>query len=93
MLNEKDLENVRKAAQISGYLDDLGLRRLYAKWLLIAMGAQLAVVDVIFLAYCVGNDWNVPTSAIDIFMGSTIVQVFSVVVVITRYLFPTRDVS
>lgn len=93
VLDERDLERAKKAAQVAGLIDDLDLRKSYAKWLLIMLAVELAIVNAIFVAYCVGNHWRIPTSAIDIFLSSTVVELFSVILVVTRYIFPKRDDS
>lgn len=90
VLSESDLERAKAAVGIRGALDDLELRKRYAKWLLIGLGVELFWVNVIFLAYCEGNNWDVPANVIQLFLGSTVLQVFGVVLVITKYLFPVR---
>jgi hypothetical protein len=67
--------------------DERGLRREYAKKLIIAMFVQLAVVDVAFVAIGVG--WlDVPETAINTFIISVFGEIAAMVFFITKYLFP-----
>lgn len=74
-------------------LDDLKqltrLKRIYGFWILGLMGGQLVVVNAGFLLYtALGYDWAPPTGAVQLWLTATFVQIVSVVVVITRSLFP-----
>jgi uncharacterized integral membrane protein len=71
---------------------DIELREKYAAWLLIMLAIELAVVNVIFVAYAwAGERWHLPEGVIQIWLGATFVQVVGVVTVVTKYLFPRRD--
>jgi len=71
---------------------DLELRETYAKWLLAILAIELVVVNVIFCLYAAkGRDWRLPDGVIQIWLGATVVQVVGIVTVVTRYLFPRRD--
>lgn len=73
---------------------NIELKKTYAKWMLIGMGAQLLVANVIFVAYAwVGVGWEVRPSVMHSWLGATVIQLVGVVYVITRYLFPNRDES
>lgn len=68
---------------------DLGLKILYARAGLIALGVQILIADAAFFLYGdIGVHWKIPASVIDVWLGATVVQVVGVVLVITRYLFP-----
>jgi hypothetical protein len=67
------------------------LRKKVAKYAYIAVAAQIAVADVVFILYaCVGRGWNLPSAAIGAWLAATVVQSIAVTLVITRYLFPPR---
>src|SRR4051794_29132201 len=52
---DADIATGKSAAELKGKLDDLDLRKKYAKWLLIAMGAELGLVNGIFFWYGIAN--------------------------------------
>lgn len=65
------------------------LKERYGKWILILMAAQLAVVNAVFLLYAwLGFDFKPPDGIVQVWLVATFVQIVSVVVVITRSLFP-----
>jgi hypothetical protein len=67
------------------------LKQRYGKWILILMGLQLAVVNLVFLLYAwLGFDFKPPEKIVQIWLVATFVQIVSVVVVITRSLFPNE---
>lgn len=65
------------------------LKRFYGVGVLCLMGAQLVVVNAGFLLYtALGFDWAPPAGVAQVWLTATFVQIVSVVVVITRSLFP-----
>ena len=66
------------------------LAQKVANGAVIAAVAQVALVDVGFFVYGFANSWDVPAGAISAWLGATVVQVFAVVLVVARYLFPER---
>lgn len=69
---------------------DIVLKRLYARRMLAGLAVQIAVADGVFVAYAwAGRNWDVPPSAMQVWLGATVIEVVSVVLVITRYLFPS----
>jgi hypothetical protein len=65
------------------------LKRFYGRWILIMMAAQLLVVNGGFALYSwLGHDWAPPDGVVQVWLTATFVQIVSVVVVITRSLFP-----
>ena len=69
------------------------LRRTYATRLFALMVAQVAVADAVFVAYAwAGESWALSTSAIQAWLAATVVQIVGVFYVVTRNLFPNRDV-
>lgn len=68
---------------------DIELKRLYARRMLLGLALQIFVADVVFVLYAwLGKKWDVPTEAIQVWLAATVIEVVSVVLVITRYLFP-----
>src|SRR5262249_34874324 len=65
------------------------LKERYGKWILILMGAQLLVVNMVFVIYAgLGYGFKPPDSIVQLWLGATFAQIVSVVVVITKSLFP-----
>jgi hypothetical protein len=54
------------------------------------MAAQLIIADTAFFLYGLENDWEIPVAAINVWLGSTVVQVVVVVHTVARYLFPAN---
>lgn len=71
---------------------DIQLKKTYARWLLWLVAFQLLVTDAVFIAYAwAGKSWDLDTAVIQVWLGSTLVELIGVALVITRYLFPRRD--
>jgi hypothetical protein len=71
-----------------------GLKRTYARWILVLLGFQLALANGIFVAFAwAGRDWELTTPVIQAWLAATVVQIVGVVFVVTRHLFPNRDES
>jgi hypothetical protein len=101
-ISQEDLE---KAVPIEGldphdhqalagldHWQDIRLKKSYAKWLLLLVAGQLIVTDLVFVAYAwAGENWHLDAGVIQVWLGSTLVELVGVVLVITRYLFPRRD--
>ncbi len=69
-----------------------GLRQSYADWIIRVLGAQLLVADAVFVVFAwVGENWQLSSGVIEIWLAATVVQVIAVVAVVTRHLFPDRD--
>lgn len=80
------------AVRLASLRADLGYRRTFAQQFRIGMFIQLAIADLVFFIYAwVGEDWKVPTAAINVWLSATVVQVIGIVLVITQNLFPRRD--
>jgi hypothetical protein len=76
------------------YRQDIGLKKTYAYILLGLLGGQVIAADGVFVTYAqVGADWNLSAPVIDVWLGATLVEVVGIVYVVTRYLFPRRDVQ
>ncbi len=70
--------------------DDLLLRKIVARGALSIMVIQVAVADGVFIKYAQANQWNLDVTAIHAWLAATVIEVISVVLVITRYLFPSE---
>jgi hypothetical protein len=67
-------------------------KQFYARALLAGLGAQIAVVDGVLFGYaCKGVHWKIDPNLIYVWLSATVVEVISVVYVVTRHLFPSRD--
>jgi hypothetical protein len=67
---------------------DSGLRRWLGYGALGVMAGQLVIADGAFVVYGFKNGWHIPVAAINVWLGSTVVQVVVVVHTVARYLFP-----
>jgi hypothetical protein len=64
------------------------LRNGIAVAALVVMALQVLAANGIFAWYGAAGGWDVPAMAITAWMGTTVVEVVSVVLVIVNYLFP-----
>ena len=67
-----------------------GLRNGIAIAALGLMALQVLAANGIFAWYGVAAGWAVPSSAVSAWMGTTVIEVVSVVLVIVNYLFPAE---
>lgn len=89
-----ELPPVLKHLPQKDHHQDIKLKRIYAVSLLIALGIQLLIADGVFVAYVwAGENWRVSPDVVNVWMGAAVVQVIGVVIVVTRYLFPRRDLQ
>jgi uncharacterized membrane protein YkvI len=79
-----DLRRSKKASEVA-------LHRRVGNGALILMVVQVLIADTAFYFYGFFNDWDIPTAAITGWLAATVIQVVSVVLVITRSLFPVDD--
>jgi hypothetical protein len=71
---------------------NISLRGWYALSLLAGLGLQIAIVDVVLFGYAwKGVHWRVDPNLIYVWLSATVIEVISVVYVVTRHLFPGRD--
>jgi hypothetical protein len=66
------------------------LRNAIAVAALILMALQVLAANGIFAWYGLAASWDVPSAAVTAWMGTTVVEVVSVVLVIVNYLFPAE---
>ena len=59
-------------------------------WVVMALMVltEVAMVLLFFMYMAKGAHWNPPSSTLNLWIGATTAQVFSVVLVVTRHLFP-----
>ena len=70
---------------------DITLKRWYAVSLLVGLGAQILIVDVVLTLYAwKGVHWHIEPLISDVWLGATVVEVIAVVLVVTQHLFPSR---
>ena len=70
---------------------EIDLKRFYAKWLLVGLGAQIAVIDAAMMLYAWrGVHWKIDTNLVSVWLSATVVETVSIVYVVTRHLFPER---
>ncbi|MGN6557557.1 MAG: hypothetical protein ACTHLH_06050 [Solirubrobacterales bacterium] len=86
----KELPPERKARLEGDDLEELiKLKRFYGRVVLGLMTLQLVVVNAGFLLYTwKGYHWKPPDGVVQVWLTATFVQIVSVVVVITKSLFP-----
>ena len=70
---------------------NIKLKGTYAWTALVCLAVQLPLADIVFGLYCHALSWNVPSSAMECWLGATVVQVIGVVLVVVRCLFPSRS--
>lgn len=87
----EDLGIEAKKVEIERQRSDLNLGRRYAMVLLGALAIQIAIADGAFYVYGFYNHWDVPVSAIQVWLAATVIEVIGVVAVITRSLFPNNN--
>lgn len=70
---------------------ETALKKFYAKWLLVGLGAQIAVIDAAMMLYAWrGVHWKIDTNLVSVWLSATVVETVSIVYVVTRHLFPER---
>jgi hypothetical protein len=68
---------------------DLRLRKRVGTFAIFGVSAELVIANVVFVCYAwAGEGWKVPTGAINVWLGATVIQVIGILYVITNYLFP-----
>jgi hypothetical protein len=86
-----DLGIEAKKVEIERQRSDMNLGRSYARVLLGALAVQIAIADGAFYVYGFYNSWDIPVTAIEVWLAATVIEVIGVVAVITRSLFPTKS--
>ncbi|MBB1333820.1 MULTISPECIES: hypothetical protein [unclassified Pseudoalteromonas] len=71
---------------------DRELKKSYANWFIKILIGQLIVMNIVF--FCVGFGWLAFDEwSLNLYMGSTLAEVFGVILVITKNLFPTKPTN
>ena len=91
-IEREELDPITKA-EVKDKETDTDLKRVYAYGMIGILGAQLLIMNIVFVA--VGCGWikYEDSSYLKIFMGGTLAEVFGVILVITRYLFSKNGTS
>ncbi len=94
----RDLEHEERAQEISLRRlfaeQEHGLRQKYADWIIWLLGAQFVIADGVFVVFAwAGRSWDLSPGVIEVWLAATVVQVVGVVAIVTRHLFPGREVS
>jgi hypothetical protein len=72
----------------------LALRSEYSAWFKWLLTIQVALADIAFLAYAwFGVHWHVPATAMSAWLASVVAQVITIVVTITRGIFPAAEAA
>lgn len=80
------------AEQHSDLRQNIKLKKWYAISLLIGLGVQILIVDIVLFLYAwKGVHWKVDVNVIYVWLSATVVEVIGVVYVVTRHLFPTQS--
>lgn len=70
---------------------EMKLRERYANDLLGHMGKQLLIANGVFVAYAwFGVGWKIPPAVMNVWFSATVIQIVSVVTVVTTSLFPRK---
>jgi hypothetical protein len=88
-LVERDEIAVREKIEVQKDKVDLGLQKVVGWGALFVMILQLGLADLVFIKYADSKGWgNIPTGAIQAWLGATVIQVVAVVLIIARSLYP-----
>jgi hypothetical protein len=75
--------------QIYDLQQDRALKKTYAKWFIGILIGQLVIMNLVFLA--TGMDYlHFEQWGLNLYMGGTLLEVFGIVLVITKNLFPQK---
>jgi hypothetical protein len=86
---ETEVEALRE--ELASEVQNRKLRYPVAIGALALMVIQVALSNAIFGWYGDTNAWDIPSAAISVWMGTTVVEVIGVVLVVMNYLFPTAE--
>lgn len=83
------LDKERKRLSNLEFEEEIDLKRNYGKWFLFILGAQLLLMNMVFIAN--GFNWlYFKDSTLQIYMAGTLTEVFGLVLVVTKYLFKKK---
>ncbi|MGX6447066.1 hypothetical protein ACVU7I_03195 [Patulibacter sp. S7RM1-6] len=87
-LTQAEFEAQRRAQRIQAARQKLANRRRVANGALVLMALQIVIVDLLVTLIAKHHDWSLNDGVFKTWLWATVVQVISIVLVITRYLFP-----
>lgn len=87
-LENKETELAKLKDELETEKENRSTRRYVANVALGVMLAQIIAANGTFIWYGDSNGWEISPAAISAWMGATVIQVVSVVLVIINYLFP-----
>ena len=90
-LEEKEADLAKKLDALDTEQENRKTRRWVANVALTVMLMQIVAANATFIWYGDTNGWDISPAAISAWMGATVIQVVSVVLVIINYLFPNPD--
>lgn len=85
----ENLDDEHKRAVTNDLKTDTNLKKIYATWFIGILIGQLLIMNAIFVAVGYGC-LTFESGVLKLYMGGTLAEVFGIVIVITRYLFPGR---
>jgi hypothetical protein len=89
----KDVYRELEKAQIANARTDVSLRRFIGYGAVVVTAAQIVVADYLFFRYGHDNSWSIPVGGIQAWLAATVIQVFIIVRILAKYLFPPDNPS
>ncbi|KAB7681375.1 hypothetical protein GBN23_06140 [Plesiomonas shigelloides] len=89
-INDSDPSLAREHAKTEDLRTDTQLKKIFAVTLLIVLGIQLLLMNIIF-ALIGAKVLEFENFVINLFMGGTLAEVFGIVLIMTRYLFSKHN--
>lgn len=80
------LTQQRQALHNQGLADDLRLKRRYGNWAIGLLAVQLVVMNAVFIGVGL-KCLEFSEYVLHLYLGGTLLEVFGIVLVVTRYLF------
>ena len=84
----KDVYRELRNAEIATARTDVRLRRFIGYGAVLVAAAQIAIADYLFFRYGHDNGWAIPVGGIQAWLAATVLQVFIIVRILAKYLFP-----
>ncbi len=85
------IEEREREEALAGQQGDRRLKKLYGLAILIGVGLQLLIADLMFLGYAEwGVRWKVDPWVMSVWLTATVVEVLGVVAIVTTGLFSTK---
>lgn len=69
----------------------LALRSDYSRWFKWLLTIQVLLADIGFVWYAFAIHWQIPATAMSAWLGSVVAQVITIVITITRGIFPAGE--